>query len=66
MPYLKFLYLVLRGEAVACDETGGDPHMLADFAVGGQRFGKHTAAFASSSWLMSYDDNAGDVYFAIS
>ena len=41
MPYLKFLYLVLRGEAVACDETGGDSHMLADFAVGGQRFGKH-------------------------
>ena len=66
MPYLKFLYLVLRGEAVACDETGGDSHMLADFAVGGQRFGKHKHRGFRKSWLMSYDDNAGDVYFAIS
>ena len=39
--YLEFLFLVLRGEAVAGDETGGDSHMLADFAVGGQCFGKH-------------------------
>ena len=64
MLYLEFLFSVLWGEAVAGDETGGDSHMLADFSVGGQCFGKHE--FASSSWLMSYDDNAGDVYFAIS
>ena len=41
--------------------------MLADFAVAVSASASiSTAAFASSSWLMSYDDNAGDVYFAIS
>ena len=39
--YLEFLFSVLWGEAVAGDETGGDSHMLADFSVGGQCFGKH-------------------------
>lgn len=41
MLYLKFLFSVLRGETVACDETGGDSHMLADRAIRGQCFGKH-------------------------